>query len=42
MNASSDKEFIQNELKKKIAELEKQILDMREEFAREKDALMGG
>ena len=29
-NANSDKEFMQNELKRKIADLEKQIEDMRE------------
>ena len=41
-NASSDKEFMQNELKKKINDLERQILELREQFSREKEALMGG
>ena len=41
-NASSDKEFLQNELKKQIADLEKQIRDMKEAFAKEREALMGG
>ena len=31
MNASNDKEFVQNELRKKILSLEKQIEDLRKE-----------
>lgn len=40
MNASSDKEFVQNELRKKILALEKQIEDMRKEHGSEKEKLM--
>jgi ribosome-binding ATPase YchF (GTP1/OBG family) len=40
MNASSDKEFVQNELRKKILALEKQIEDMRKEHGGEKERLM--
>ena len=40
MNASSDKEFVQNELRKKILTLEKQIEDMRKEHGSEKEKLM--
>ena len=40
MNASSDKEFVQNELRKKILALEKQIEEMRKEHGGEKEKLM--
>jgi hypothetical protein len=40
MNASSDKEFVQNELRKKILALEKQIEEMRKEHGSEKEKLM--
>ena len=33
-NAAGDKEFVMNELKKKIAELEKLVADMREDHAK--------
>ena len=38
--AGSDKEFIQNELRKKIAELEAQIEELRSKFAEEKEEMM--
>ena len=40
MNASSDKEFVQNELRKKILALEKQIEDMRKENGSDREKLM--
>ena len=40
MNASNDKEFVQNELRKKIITLEKQIEDMRKEHGDEKSKLL--
>lgn len=39
-NAAGDKEFVQNELRKKIAELEKQIEDMRSTHAKDRDQMM--
>ena len=39
-NAAGDKEFVMNELKKKIAELEAQLLRAREEHASELSKLM--
>jgi hypothetical protein len=40
MNASNDKEFVQNELRKKILSLEKQIEDLRKEQGDEKSRLL--
>lgn len=40
MNASNDKEFVQNELRKKILALEKQIEDLRRENGDEKSRLL--
>lgn len=39
-NASSDKEFLQMELQKRITELEQQIVDLKKQFADEKDKIM--
>lgn len=39
-NAENDKDFVQNELRKKILTLEKQIDDMRKEHGDEKEKLM--
>ena len=39
-NASSDKEFIQMELKKRIAELEAEIERLKAEHAEDKEKLM--
>lgn len=39
-SAAGDKEFVMNELKKRIAELEKQIEDMRQQFAKERDDMI--
>ena len=41
-NASSDKDFMEGQLKKKIGELESEIEEMKRLHAREKEALMGG
>lgn len=38
--AAGDKEFIVNELKKRIAELEAQIEELRQNFAKERDGMM--
>ena len=40
MNASNDKEFVQNELRKKILALEKQIEDMRKDHGTDKEKLL--
>jgi ribosome-binding ATPase YchF (GTP1/OBG family) len=40
MNASNDKEFVQNELRKKIVTLEKQIEDLRKDHGEEKSKLL--
>lgn len=40
MNASSDKEFVQNELRKKILALEQQLENMRKEHGIDKDKLL--
>lgn len=40
MNASNDKEFVQNELRKKILTLEKQIEDMRKDHGTDKEKLL--
>jgi tRNA(Ile)-lysidine synthase TilS/MesJ len=39
-NSNSDKEFVQNELRKRIAELEKQIEELRNQFAVERDQML--
>lgn len=39
-NAAGDKEFIVNELKKKIAELEQKIEEMHRSFAKERDEMV--
>ena len=39
-NAAGDKEFVVNELKKKIVELEKQIETMRSDFATEREKML--
>ena len=39
-NASSDKEFVQMEMQKRIKDLEQQIIQLKEEHASEKEALM--
>jgi tRNA(Ile)-lysidine synthase TilS/MesJ len=39
-NSNSDKEFVQNELRKRIAELEKQIEEIRNQFAVERDQML--
>lgn len=39
-NAAGDKEFVMNELKKKIAELEKQLEELRNQLAKERDDMM--
>ena len=39
-NASSDKEFVQMELQKRITELEQEIINLKAAFADEKDKLM--
>ena len=39
-NAAGDKEFVMNELKKKIAELEAQLLKTKEDHATELQKLM--
>jgi len=38
--AGSDKEFVANELRKKIAELEKQIEDMRADWGSERGEML--
>ena len=38
--AAGDKEFVMNELKKRIADLEKQIEEMREAHAKERETLI--
>lgn len=39
-NAAGDKEFVMNELKKKILELEAKIEDMRTQQAKERDEML--
>jgi hypothetical protein len=39
-NAAGDKEFIVNELKKKITELEHKIEEMHRSFAKERDEML--
>ena len=37
---NGDKEFVQNELRKKIAELEKQIEELRKQFSAEREQMV--
>ena len=39
-SAAGDKEFVQNELRKRIAELEKQVEEMKAQYAKERDQLL--
>ena len=39
-NGNADKEFVANELRKRIQELEKQIDEMREKFSLERDNML--
>jgi len=39
-NAAGDKEFVMNELKKRIAELEKQVESLREENVKEREQML--
>jgi hypothetical protein len=39
-NAAGDKEFVMNELKKRIAELEKMVEDLRNQLAKERDEML--
>lgn len=39
-NAAGDKEFVVNELKKKILELEAKIEELRNSFAKERDDML--
>lgn len=39
-NAAGDKEFVMNELKKKILELEAKIEEMRTQHAKERDEML--
>ena len=41
-NGNADKEFVANELRKRIQELEKQIDEMREKFSLERDNMLKG
>jgi len=39
-NAAGDKAFVMDELKKRIAELEKQVEDLRNQLAKERDDMI--
>lgn len=40
MNASSDKEFVQMELQRRITELEQQIVELKAKYADDQEKLM--